>query len=162
MLLQYHHIFLKSSYSTIKIIICDIEKLLQCHPIFAMALQHYAKILWHIPCLLVRLWATFELNCKLELTFSISKCQCECFYYLNIWFCVKANGFQHKRGIYQLFVTDKIQFSLLKKDNSFQYLNNITHIFIHFFTHTYFQKIQITLLEQHYQTLPKILQFYNL
>ena len=32
-------------------------------------------------------------------------------------------------------------------NNSFQYLNNITRIFTHFFTHMYFQKIQITLLE---------------
>ena len=31
-------------------------------------------------------------------------------------------------------------------------LNNITRIFTHFFTHIYFQKIQITLLKQHYQT----------
>ena len=36
-------------------------------------------------------------------------------------------------------------------NNSFQYLNNITCIFTHFFTHIYFQKIQIMLLEQHYQ-----------
>ena len=35
-----------------------------------------------------------------------------------------------------------------------QILNNITHIFIHFFTHMYFQKIQIMLLEQYYQTNP--------
>ena len=40
--------------------------------------------------------------------------------------------------------------------NTFQFLNNITRIFTHFFTHTYFQKIQITLLEQRYQTAPKI------
>ena len=79
MLLQYHHIFLQSNYNTIKIIICDIEQLLQCHPIFAMALQHYVKKIWHIPCLPVWLWAVFELNCKLELTCGISKCQCECF-----------------------------------------------------------------------------------
>ena len=37
----------------------------------------------------------------------------------------------------------------------FQFLNNITCIFTHFFTYTYFQKIQITLLEQYYQTGPK-------
>ena len=36
-------------------------------------------------------------------------------------------------------------------NNNFQYLNNITRSFTHFFTQTYFQKIQITLLEQHYQ-----------
>ena len=36
--------------------------------------------------------------------------------------------------------------------NIFQFLNNITHIFTHFFTHTYFQKIQTTLLKQCYQT----------
>ena len=30
-------------------------------------------------------------------------------------------------------------------------LNNITHFFTHFFTYTYFQKIQITLLKQNYQ-----------
>ena len=35
---------------------------------------------WHIPCLPIRLWATFGLNCKLKLTFSIFKCQCECSY----------------------------------------------------------------------------------
>ena len=29
-------------------------------------------------------------------------------------------------------------------------LNNITRIFTHFFTHIYFQKIQITLLKQNY------------
>ena len=31
--------------------------------------------------------------------------------------------------------------------NIFQFLNNITRIFLHFFTHKYFQKILITLLE---------------
>ena len=31
--------------------------------------------------------------------------------------------------------------------NTFQFLNNITCIFIHFFTHMNFQKIQTTLLE---------------
>ena len=36
----------------------------------------------------------------------------------------------------------------------FKFLNNITCIFTHFFTHTYFQEIQIKLLEQHYQTGP--------
>ena len=36
----------------------------------------------------------------------------------------------------------------------FQFLNNITRISTHFFTHTYFQKIQIILLEQCYQTVP--------
>ena len=36
-------------------------------------------------------------------------------------------------------------------NNSFQFLNNITRIFTHFFTHKYFQKIQIKLLEQHNQ-----------
>ena len=40
-------------------------------------------------------------------------------------------------------------------NNSFQYLNNITCIFTHFFIHMYFQKIQTTLLKQHYQTNPK-------
>ena len=34
----------------------------------------------------------------------------------------------------------------------FQFLNNITH----FFTHTYFKKIQTSSLEQHYQTTPRI------
>ena len=37
-------------------------------------------------------------------------------------------------------------------NNSFQYLNNITYIFTHFFTHTYFQKIQTMLLKQHYHS----------
>ena len=32
--------------------------------------------------------------------------------------------------------------------NNFQFLNNITRISTHFFTHTYFLKIQTTLLEQ--------------
>ena len=39
-------------------------------------------------------------------------------------------------------------------NNSFQCLNNITRIFIHFFTHTYFHKITI-LLEISYQTGPR-------
>ena len=47
---------------------------------------------------------------------------------------------------------------LVSLNNSFQYLNNITCIFTHFFTHTYFQKLQTTLLEQHYQTSPKYLR----
>ena len=33
----------------------------------------------------------------------------------------------------------------------FQFLNNIVRIFTYFFIHTYFQKIQTTLLEQRYQ-----------
>ena len=37
-------------------------------------------------------------------------------------------------------------------NNNFQFLNNIKCISTHFFAHTYFQKIQTTLLEQHYQT----------
>ena len=43
---------------------------------------------------------------------------------------------------------------LVSLNNSFQYLDNITRIFTLFFTYTYFQKIQIMLLEQHYQTDP--------
>ena len=39
-------------------------------------------------------------------------------------------------------------------NNSFQFLN-IIRIFIHFFIHTYFQKMQIMLLEQYYQIDPK-------
>ena len=42
--------------------------------------------------------------------------------------------------------------------NIFQFLNNITRISIHFFIHTYFQKIQTTLLKQYYQTASKISQ----
>ena len=41
-------------------------------------------------------------------------------------------------------------------NNSFQCLNNITRIFIYFFTHMYFQKIQTTLLEISYQMDPII------
>ena len=44
-------------------------------------------------------------------------------------------------------------------NNSFQCLNNITRISTHFFTHTYFQKIQATLLERHYQTGLKVFVF---
>ena len=40
----------------------------------------------------------------------------------------------------------------------FQFLNNITRIFIYFSTPTYFQKIQTTLLEQRNQTAPKLLR----
>ena len=47
---------------------------------------------------------------------------------------------------------------LVSLNNSFQCLNNITRIFTLFFTYTYFQKIQITLLEQHYQTGPNYLK----
>ena len=103
MLLQYHHIFLRSSYSTIKIIICDIEKLLQCHPIFVMAPQHCAKKFWHIPYLPVQLWAAFGLNCKLELTFGISKCQCKCSYttqlQLNMFKKLKINLSWNQRSL---------------------------------------------------------------
>ena len=35
---------------------------------------------------------------------------------------------------------------LVSLNYSFQCLNNIIHIFTHFFTHTYFQKIQTALL----------------
>ena len=44
-------------------------------------------------------------------------------------------------------------------NNSFQFLNNITRIFIHFFTYMYFQKIQITLQEQYYQTGQTTLEY---
>ena len=37
----------------------------------------------------------------------------------------------------------------------FQFLNNITPIFIYFFTLAYFKRIQTTLLEQRYQMAPK-------
>ena len=40
----------------------------------------------------------------------------------------------------------------------FQFLNNVIRIFIHFFIHTYFQKIQTMFLEQHYQMGPKSLE----
>ena len=46
-------------------------------------------------------------------------------------------------------------------NNIFQFLNNITRISTHFFTHTYFQEIQTTLLEQHYQTDSLNLPFLN-
>ena len=44
--------------------------------------------------------------------------------------------------------------------NTFQFLNNITCIFLYFLTYTYFQKIQITLLEQHYQMSVKNKKFH--
>ena len=37
----------------------------------------------------------------------------------------------------------------------FQFLNNITHVFIHFFTHTYFQKNWKLLFKYTYQTYPQ-------
>ena len=40
----------------------------------------------------------------------------------------------------------------------FRFLNNIIHIFTHFFTHMYFQKIQTMLLEQCYQTAHECLK----
>ena len=40
-------------------------------------------------------------------------------------------------------------------NNSFQYLNNITCISTHFFTHMYFHKTITTLLEIFYQTSPQ-------
>ena len=40
--------------------------------------------------------------------------------------------------------------------NNFLFLNNITHIFTHFFIHTYFQKIQTTLLKLRHQTSPLV------
>ena len=40
-----------------------------------------------------------------------------------------------------------------------RYLNNITRISIHFFTYTYFKKIQTTLLEQYYQTAQAITNY---
>ena len=60
-------------------------------------------------------------------------------------------------------------------NNNFQFLNKITCIFTHFFTHTYFQKKKkkkkTTLLEQYYQTwlsnfyfflLPRVGSVHNL
>ena len=44
--------------------------------------------------------------------------------------------------------------------NNFQFLNNIICISTHFFTHTYFQKIQIILLEQRYQTDPFLIPLF--
>ena len=41
--------------------------------------------------------------------------------------------------------------------NFLSILNTLTHIFIHFFTHTYIKNIQITLIKLFYQTPPKIL-----
>ena len=40
----------------------------------------------------------------------------------------------------------------------FQFLNNITCIFIYFFINIYFQKIQTILLEQYYQAKLSILK----
>ena len=47
---------------------------------------------------------------------------------------------------------------LLEFNNKFSVLNKIIHFFTHFFIHTYFQKIQIMFLEQHYQMGPKSLE----
>ena len=44
----------------------------------------------------------------------------------------------------------------------FQILKNIIHIFTHFFTHTYFKKLQTTILKLLYQTPPKLLQCFGL
>ena len=49
-------------------------------------------------------------------------------------------------NLYKLELTLRA-FWYMHLNNNFQFLNNITRIFIHFFTHTYFRKIQITLLE---------------
>ena len=49
-------------------------------------------------------------------------------------------------NLYKLELTLRT-FWYMHLNNNFQFLNNIIRIFIHFFTHTYFQKIQITLLE---------------
>ena len=42
----------------------------------------------------------------------------------------------------------------MQLNNSFQFLNNITCIYTHFFINKYLQKIQTMLLEQHYQMGP--------
>ena len=49
-------------------------------------------------------------------------------------------------NLYKLELTLRA-FWYMHLNNNFYFLNNITRIFIHFFTHIYFQKIQITLLE---------------
>ena len=42
-------------------------------------------------------------------------------------------------------------------NNNFHILNNITHIFTYFFIHTYFKKLQITILKLLYQIPPYLL-----
>ena len=57
---------------------------------------------------------------------------------------------QHINQIWILKILGAVWLRVL--NNNFHRLNNITHIFTHFFIYTYFQKIQTTLLEPHYQT----------
>ena len=52
------------------------------------------------------------------------------------------------------FMNDLGSVWYMQLNNSFQFLNNITCIYTHFFIHTYLQKIQTMLLEQHYQMGP--------
>ena len=42
----------------------------------------------------------------------------------------------------------------VSSNSHFHILNNITHISTHFFTHTYFKKLQTTILKLLYQTPP--------
>ena len=63
---------------------------------------------------------------------------------------IDFGGFQVLRAVWYMCLNTYFQFL----NTCFQFLNNITHIFTHFLTHTYLQKIQTTLLEQHYQTSP--------
>ena len=44
-------------------------------------------------------------------------------------------------------------------NSHFHISNNIIHIFTHFFTHTYFKKLQTTILKLLYQTPPEHLRF---
>ena len=54
----------------------------------------------------------------------------------------------HSKGKWHVVVQDTLEpVWYMCLNTCFQFLNNITRIFIHFFTHTYFQKIQITLLK---------------
>ena len=49
-------------------------------------------------------------------------------------------------------LTTRIPIWYASSNTCFQFLNNITHIFIHFFIHTYFKKLQTIILKLFYQT----------
>ena len=63
---------------------------------------------------------------------------------------------EHKDCLTKIMLGERLRGRLVWHfKQHFSFLNNITLISTHFFNHTYFQKIQTTLLKQRYQTAHK-------
>ena len=85
------------------------------------------------------------------------------FWFGNYWSLVQKCQRSSTRLLFYFWEKTRVAWLSSKANTNvslntcFQFLNNIIRISTHFFTYTYFKKIQTTLLEQYYQMDPIVI-----